>query len=78
MKQLLQNYKTGELKLEDVPAPVLKPGGVLVKNHYSLVSAGTEKAMIEFAKQSFIDRSPIWKMVVFPHLAMQRAIGYNL
>jgi len=51
MKQLLQNYKTGELKLEEVPAPALKPGGVLVKNHYSLVSAGTEKAVIEFAKQ---------------------------
>jgi len=50
MKQLLQNYKTGELKLGEVPVPALKPGGVLVKNHYSLVSAGTEKAVIEFAK----------------------------
>ena len=39
MKQLLQSYKTGELNLEDVPAPALKPGGILVKNHYSLVSA---------------------------------------
>jgi len=38
MKQLLQSYKTGELKLEEVPTPTLKPGGVLVKNHYSLVS----------------------------------------
>ncbi len=51
MKQLLQNYKTGQLKLEEVPAPALKSGGVLVNNHYSLVSAGTEKAVIEFAKQ---------------------------
>jgi len=38
MKQVLQNYKTGELKLEDVPAPALKPGGIIVKNHYSLSS----------------------------------------
>jgi len=39
MKQLLQNYKTGELKIAEVPAPALNPGGILVKNHYSLVSA---------------------------------------
>ena len=51
MKQLLQNYKTGELKLEEVPTLALKPGGVLIKNRYSLVSAGTEKAVIKFAKQ---------------------------
>jgi len=57
MKQLLQNYKTGELKLEEVPAPVLKPGGILIKNHYSLVSAGTEKAVIEFAKQSLAGKA---------------------
>ncbi|MCK4598948.1 hypothetical protein KAU37_03880 [Candidatus Bipolaricaulota bacterium] len=54
MKQLLQNYKTGKLKLEEVPAPALKPGGVLVKNHYSLVSAGAKKAVIEFAKQNLM------------------------
>jgi len=78
MKQLLQDHKTGDLKLEEVPALALKPGGVLVKNYYSLVSAGTERAVIEFAKQSFMGRSPIWKMIVFPHLAMQRSIGYNL
>lgn len=57
MKQLLQNYKTGELKIAEVPAPALKPGGVLVKNHYSLVSAGTERAVIEFAKQSLIEKA---------------------
>ena len=38
MKQLLQSYKTGELKLEDVPAPALKSGGIIVKDHYSLAS----------------------------------------
>lgn len=57
MKQLLQNYKTGKLKLEEVPAPALKPGEVLVKNHYSLVSAGAEKAVIEFAKQNLRSKS---------------------
>lgn len=56
MKQLLQNYKTGELKVEEVPVPVLKPRGVLVKNHYSVVSAGTERAMLEFAKENLLSQ----------------------
>jgi len=57
MKQVLQNYKTGKLELAEVPAPALKSGGILVKNHYSLVSAGTEKAVIEFAKQSLASKA---------------------
>ncbi len=57
MKQLLQNYKTGQLKLEEVPSPALQYSGVIVKNHYSLVSAGTEKAVIEFAKQSLAGKA---------------------
>ena len=32
MKQLLQSYKTGKLKLENVPTPALKPDGILVLN----------------------------------------------
>jgi len=57
MKQVIQNYKTGELRIVEVPAPVLKPSGVIVKSHYSLVSAGTERAMIEFAKQSLAGKA---------------------
>lgn len=57
MKQVLQNYKTGDLKIAEVPTPALMPGGVLVKNHYSLVSAGTERAVIEFAKQSLASKA---------------------
>ena len=57
MKQVLQNYKTGKLKLEEVSAPALKPGGVLVKNHYSLISVGTERTVIEFAKQNLMSKS---------------------
>lgn len=57
MKQLLQNFKTGELSVEDIPPPSLREGGVLVRNHYSLVSSGTEKATIEFAKQSLAGKA---------------------
>lgn len=57
MRQLLQNHKTGELQIAEVPTPALRPGGILVKNHYSLVSAGTERAVIEFAKQSLVSKA---------------------
>ena len=57
MKQLLQNARTGELRLEDVPAPALQPGGVVVRNHYSLVSAGTERATLTFARQSLLGKA---------------------
>ena len=41
MKQILQNLRTGELALREVPAPACPPGHVLVKTAYSFVSPGT-------------------------------------
>jgi len=57
MKQLVQNYKTGKIELIDAPAPMVKPGGVLVKNVNSVVSLGTEKSMMEFAKKNIISKA---------------------
>ena len=57
MRQMLQNFRTGELKIEEVPAPALQPGGVVVRNHYSLVSAGTERAAMAFAHQGLIGKA---------------------
>jgi len=57
MKQLLQNYKSGEIRVEDVPAPVVQPGGVVVRNRFSVVSAGTERTTVEFARQSMIGKA---------------------
>ena len=57
MKQVIQNLRTGKLQVEEVPIPHLRDNGVLVKNHYSLVSVGTEKAVIEFAKQSLAGKA---------------------
>lgn len=50
MKQLIQSFKTGELGLFDVPAPVCEKNGALVQTTVSLVSAGTEKMLVDFAK----------------------------
>ena len=57
MKQIAQNYKTGELTLLDVPAPACRPGGVLVRTDYSLVSAGTEMMKIEESKLSLLGKA---------------------
>jgi len=57
MKQLIQNYKTGELRVEEVPLPALKPGGVLVRNVFSLISTGTEKAKIELARKNLLAKA---------------------
>jgi len=57
MKQLTQNMKSGELKVDDVPPPSLKTGGVLVKNYYSLISAGTEKSKVELGKKSLLQKA---------------------
>jgi len=57
VKQILQNLKNGELIVEDVPMPALKPGGVLVKNHFSLISTGTEKTVVKFIQKNLIEKA---------------------
>ncbi len=52
MKQLLQNLKTGEGVVADVPTPVAQRGRVLVRAAASLVSAGTERAFVELGRKS--------------------------
>lgn len=57
MKQVMQNYKTGQLQVEEVPIPALKPGGVLVINAYSLISVGTEKTKVSLAQKSILGKA---------------------
>lgn len=68
MKQLIQSFKTGELGLFDVPAPKCLENGALVKTTASLVSAGTEKMLVDFAKKSMLakakDRPDLVKQVI--------------
>ncbi|MFZ0478292.1 MAG: zinc-binding alcohol dehydrogenase [Terriglobales bacterium] len=54
MKQLLQDARTGDLSVNEVAAPQLLPGCVLVRTAASLVSAGTERASAEFARKSLL------------------------
>jgi len=57
MRQLIQSYRTGEMKIEDVPAPQARPGGVLVRTVRSLVSAGTEKIIVDLARKSLLAKA---------------------
>jgi len=57
MKQLIQSFKTGELGLFEVPAPVCQKYGALVQTKVSLVSAGTEKMLVDFAKKSLLAKA---------------------
>lgn len=57
MKQIAQNYKSGELAVLDVPAPVCRPGGVLVRSLFSLISTGTEMMKLTEAKMSMVGKA---------------------
>lgn len=57
MKQVLQHARTGEIAVQEVPAPQLLPGCVLVHVAASVVSAGTERASAEFARKSLLQKA---------------------
>lgn len=57
MKQILQNLKTGETELVEIPCPHLKPGHLLVRTTKSLISAGTERMLIEFGKAGWVEKA---------------------
>jgi len=57
MKQIIQNFKTGILSVEEVPSPVVKPDGVLVRTACSLISGGTERSAINLAQKSLLGKA---------------------
>ena len=57
MKQLLQNMKTGETQVAEVPVPQAGEGMALVQTATSLVSAGTERILVEFARKGMLGKA---------------------
>jgi predicted dehydrogenase/threonine dehydrogenase-like Zn-dependent dehydrogenase len=57
MKQVVQNSRTGELKVEELPPPALRAGGVLVRTAWSLISSGTERTTVETAQSSLLGKA---------------------
>ncbi len=57
MKQIIQDLKSGDTILEEVPVPRVKPGSVLIKTTKTLVSLGTEKMLVDFGKANIIQKA---------------------
>jgi len=57
MKQLLQNMRDGKTTVVDVPVPVPHTGQALVHVAASLVSAGTERMLVEFGEKSLLGKA---------------------
>ena len=57
MKQITQNLKSGKMTLLEVPVPSVDKGQILVRNHYSLISAGTEGSKVATARKGYIGKA---------------------
>jgi predicted dehydrogenase/threonine dehydrogenase-like Zn-dependent dehydrogenase len=57
MKQIAQNYRSGDLTMLEVPAPACRPGGVVVRSAFSLISAGTELMKVSESKLSLLGKA---------------------
>lgn len=57
MKQILQHLRTGEMQLADIPCPAVRPGSVLIRTRRSLISAGTERMLVEFSKGNLLQKA---------------------
>lgn len=57
MKQLLQNLKTGVIDITNLPVPSLQKGHLLVETHKSLISAGTERMLLQFGRASLLGKA---------------------
>ncbi len=57
MKQVLQHLRSGQIELADVPCPLVRPGHLLVQTSCSLISAGTERMLVEFSRGSLLAKA---------------------
>jgi predicted dehydrogenase/threonine dehydrogenase-like Zn-dependent dehydrogenase len=57
MKQLIQNFKTGKLYIDEIPMPSVSEGMVMVENKFSLISAGTERSTVQVAQANLLNKA---------------------
>mgnify|MGYP001300139302 FL=1 len=57
MKQILQNLKTGATAVAEVPCPRATSGHLLIRTTRSLISAGTERMMVDFGRANPLDKA---------------------
>jgi predicted dehydrogenase len=57
VKQVLQNLRSGATEVAEVPVPGVRPGHILVRTTRTLISAGTERMLVEFGKAGWIEKA---------------------
>ena len=57
MKQIFQSLKTDAISIENVPIPMQQKGQLLIATRKTLVSAGTERMMLDFGKGNWIQKA---------------------
>jgi len=57
MKQVLEDFRSGECRVDDVPVPTVNEGSVLVRNHYSVISTGTEGGTVKLGKMGYLGKA---------------------
>lgn len=57
MKQLLQSLSSGKTKIADVPMPRAKHGHLLIESEVSLISAGTERMLVDFGRSNYLKKA---------------------
>ena len=75
MEQLTQSLKDGKMSLLEVPFPALNAGCVLVRNHFSLISAGTEGKTVKDARLGYIGKAKARKEEVKKVIQTAKTIG---
>ena len=75
MKQITQNARTGKLCIEEVPVPQIGDGEILVKTYASLISSGTERKVVEFAKKTLAGKAKVRPDLVKKVISKAKADG---
>ena len=57
MRQVLQNLKNGNTQIIKIPTPAVKPGFLLIQSQTSVVSAGTERMLVDFGKSNYLQKA---------------------
>ena len=57
MKQILQNLKNGITEVAEVPVPQVLPGSLIIKTKASIISAGTERMLVDFGKANLLAKA---------------------
>ncbi len=77
MQQLTQQLKTGQMEIVEVPVPRLQSGQLLVRNHYSVISAGTEGKTVSDARKGYLAKARSRQKEVKQVLDLVKAQGFK-